>query len=85
MQRLDAVGAENLKADGAAGGVKPFAATVGVTPALEMHAFGVFAHEQVGLQIVIGSICSVAFQMGLAACVQVGFVGVDVAVGAFKD
>ena len=47
---LRGIGPEDLQRHGAARGVEPLAAAVGVPPALEMDALGVVAQEEIGLE-----------------------------------
>ncbi len=60
--------------------MKPLAAAINMAPALEHHAFGVFALEHIGGEISIRTIARVALQMGLAATVKLGFLGLDAAI-----
>ena len=79
------IGSEHFQRDGVAGGVEPFAAAVGMAPALEMHTHWVASMEQICFKISILRADCGTDQMGLATGFKLGFIGVDAAIGAVQD
>ena len=81
---MRAVGAEDLKCLGVAGGQKPFSASIGVTPPFKMDADRVVTSEEVVFELRVAGARSKAFQVRLATCGQFAFTGIDAATWAVK-
>ena len=78
------IGAKNLKTLGTACGVEPLATAIDMPPTFKMHALGVFAHEQIGLKILIRGPWTIAFDMRLAPWAKLGFFTFCATIRAFQ-